>query len=178
LVYRAGMEVTGYKIREALKTWTLRKTATEQAFPDSLHKFEGDTKESPLALSEVLLQAELSIVRLQAAQMQYNLAVRVEIDKYGITTLAEAIKFAGAADRLEKLWRAVNVTSTKRSMYDSSPELVRDPTQVRAVATIAASDVLKQTTAASKRASAVRAAIASGNATKVNIEDLVPALFE
>ncbi len=171
------METTGYKIKEALKQWGLRKTAAEQAFPDSLHKFEEETKESPAAVAEALLTAEVAIAQLQVAQMRYNLSVSVSVDGFGRISLAEAIKLAGSADRIEKLWKGVSITP-KRSRYDSSPELIRDPTQVRATPTIGNKEVLANTSTASKRSGALRAAIAAGNAERVPIENLNPALFE
>jgi hypothetical protein len=171
------MEITGYKLREALKQWAIRKTAAEQAFPDSLHKFDKEEKDSPTAIVASLATAETAIVELQVAQMRYNLAVTVKVEGLGTITLAEAIKLAGSADRIEKLWRGVNLVP-KRNRYDNSPELVRDPTQLRATPTMEIKEVLVNTSAASKRAGALRAAIASSNAASRDIADLNPALFE
>lgn len=171
------METTGYKLKEALKLWDLRKTAAEQLFATSLFKFEGEQKEAPAEISKRLLEAEAAIASLQEAQMRYNLGTTVEVDGRGQMTLALAIKLAGVAERNEKLWKGVSTPKKERYSY-SGPELVRDPTQVRATATIEAKEVLLLTSKASKDAGALRAAIASGNAVKQPIENLNPALFE
>jgi len=171
------METTGYKLREALKIWNLRKAAAEQLFSTSLFKFEGETKEAPADIATRLFEAENAIALLQEAQMRYNLAVKVEVEGRGMMTLALAIKLAGVAERDEKLWKGVATPKKERYSY-SGPELVRDPTQVRASSTIDSKDVLAQTSRASKSAGVLRAAIASGNAVKQSIENLSPALFE
>lgn len=172
------METTGYRLREALKLWGLRKAAAEQAFPDSLFKFDGEEKTKPADIVSTLVSAEASIAQLQVAQMRYNLSVMVEVEGQGQMPLAHAIKLAGSAERIEKLWRGVKSPSSKRSRYDLGPELTRDPNQLRAASTITDKEALNQTSVASKRAGALRAAIASGNSTKVEIENLVPSLFE
>lgn len=167
------MEVTGYQLREALKQWGLRKTALEEIFTDSLHKFENETKESPEKTFVALQMAEAAIVALQVAQMQYNLAITLDIPTVGSVTLAHAIKLAGAAERGEKLWKGA--ASKKTSYYHS--ELVREANQVRATQTLTAHTILAQTETASKKVSHLRAAIATANAQKVDLKDLEAALF-
>jgi hypothetical protein len=91
-------------------------------------------------------------------------------------TLAEAIKISGVADRNEKLWKGTTVSPRRRS-YDPSP-LERDGSLERAVPTISAKEILDQTTMASRATGQLRAALAAGNATEVDIEGLDPSLFE
>jgi len=111
---------------------------------------------------------------LQVAQMRYNLAITVDIPMLGSITLGEAVKLAGAMDRLEKMWR--ESPSKKTSYYGS--ELVRESTQERAKATLLPQEVLAQLTDYSKKASLLRAAIAAANAQKVDIKDLQTSFFE
>lgn len=168
------MKVTGYQLREAIQTWKLRKTTAEASFTDSLSKFEGETKEAPIAIVEQVLAAEMAIVRLQVAQTQYNLLVKVNVPGEGSLSLAEVIKVSGVIGRIEKVWAG----TTARDPYGYGNSRVRDPSQLRAEATITPKEILAQTTALSKRAGAYRAAIGGGNTHEVEIESLDAALFE
>jgi len=171
------MKTTGWQIREALKMWELRKGAAEKQFPESLHKFKGEEKDSPQSLIETYLSAELAVARLQVAQMKYNLAFTVMVGDESMS-LAEAIKRVGSAGRVEKMWGAVKPTST-RSRYGMGDEpITRDPTQERAEATLSVKESTKLAELASKRASAFRAAINTGNGREVEITDLDTGLFE
>jgi hypothetical protein len=173
------MKVTGYMLREAIKQHELRREAAYRAFNDALKVFPGEVKDSPVSIVEQLLAAERAIAALQTAQMRYNLAVRVELYGHGwdrtAMTLGEAIKLVGGESRAEKLWRSAAGPKKDKYRYESD-EI--DPTHVRAQPTIKPQEAVKLATAAGKRAGALRAAIATANATEVEIEDLSPALFE
>lgn len=170
------MKITGYQLREAITMWKLRKTTAEGQFSDSLAKFADETKDTPQMVVTAIQQAEVSIVRLQIAQMQYNLAVKVTPVDYGEMTLAMAIKLSGAVSRIEKVWSGASASSS--SAYGYVTSRVRDPQQVRAVATVTPKDVLAETSRATKQAGALRAAIGAGNTREVEIEDLSASLFE
>jgi hypothetical protein len=170
------MKTTGWALREALKMWELRKGAAEKLFPESLHRFKGEEKDSPQSLIETYLKAELAVARLQVAQMKYNLALTVKVGDEEMS-LAEAIKRVGSAGRVEKMWGSVKPTSS-RSRYMADEPITRDPTQERAESTLTVKDSTKLAEQASKRASAFRAAINTGNGREVEIADLDPGLFE
>jgi hypothetical protein len=170
------MTTTGWQIREALKTWELRKGLAEKLFPESLHKFKDEAKDSPQAHIEAYLTAELAIAKLQVAQMKYNLAITVLVDKEEMS-LAEAIKRVGSAGRVEKMWGSVKPASSRSRYMDDMP-ITRDPNQERAESTLTVKESTKLAEQASKRASAFRAAINTGNGREVEIANLDPALFE
>jgi hypothetical protein len=169
------MKVTGYQLREAITMWKLRKTTAEGQFTGSLARFADETtKELPHAIVASVQQAEESIVRLQVAQMRYNLAVKVAIPDAGELTLAEAIKLSGVVSRIEKIW---NGAAADRNPYGYNTR-VRDLNQDRAEPTVTPKEVLNETTRLTKRAGALRAAIGAGNTREVEIEDLHPTLLE
>lgn len=169
------MKTDGYALREAIKQWELRKEVAECGFSGSLHKFKDDVKETPQQIVEAYLKAEDAIAKLQVAQMRYNLAVKVEVQGEGMT-LAEAIKRSGSAGRIEKMWKTA--TSQERHHRYGDDGLTRVANQERAEATLDAKTAMNLATHAGKRSGAFRAAIATANAAKVEVEDLNPALFE
>ncbi len=169
------MKTTGYQLREAITMWKLRKTTAEGQFTDSLAKFVDEVKDTPQAVVAIVVQAEGNIVRLQVAQMRYNLAVRVTPLDLGEMTLAEAIKLSGVVSRIEKIWAGASTASRNPYGYNTR---VRDPQQILAEVTITAKEVLEETSRATKRAGALRAAIGAGNTAEVDIEDLHASLFE
>lgn len=161
-------KVTGYQLRESIKQWELRKDAATKAFPDSLFKFEGETKQTPERVAEELRHAEAAIASLQVAQMRYNLAVSLSVQGQEMT-LAEAIKRAGGASRNEKLWKTADSRSNLSSLLGTDRRRVRSVDEVRAEPTISEGDILEYASAAGKVAGAYRAAIAVANATEVEI---------
>ena len=168
------MKVTGYQLREAITMWKLRKTAAEGQFTDSLTKFKGETKDEPAAVVTIVQNAEESIVRLQIAQMQYNLAVKVTPVGLGEMTLAMAIKLSGVVGRIEKVWSGASAASRNPYGYNAR---VRDPQQDHAETTITPKEILTETSRQAKRGGALRAAIGAGNTQEVEV-DLHTSLFE
>lgn len=166
----------GYKLREAIKQWSLRKESAEKQFKGTLAKFEGEEKEAPTTVVEAFLTAETAIAQLQVAQMRYNLAIEVTVSGEKMT-LGEAIKRVGAAGRIEKMWKTA-IPTTGNNRYSVDDGLTRDPNQVRASYVLGVKDLTKLAEKAGKVAGAFRAAIATGNATEVEIKDLDPKLFE
>jgi hypothetical protein len=168
------VKVTGYKIREAIKQWELRKDAASRVFDDSLKIYPGETKEHPVDAVKQYLAAEYAIAKLQEAQAMYNLQVKVPFDGE-LITLGFAVKALGGLARAEKMWRSA--TGSKKERYGYSAD-ERDPNKIYAQTQVSASDALKNATSAAKRASAMRAAIAQGNAEEHEIKTLTEDLFE
>lgn len=163
------MKVTGYLLREKVREWELRRNMANEQFPASLKKFPGETKRTPAEVVGDFEKAEKAIAYLQAAQARYNLGVQVNV-LGEVMTLCEAVKRIGGAGRAEALWRSA--AGGKKDRYSSyrNDDEVRKADEVRAVATITQEDAAKQATRAAKYAGAMRAAIATGNATVVEME--------
>lgn len=157
------MLVTGYQLREAIKQWELRKDAANRVFDESLKIFPGEEKPHPSKLIEQYLAAEVAIAQLQTAQAHYNLIVSFDFEGHKIT-LCEAVKSLGGYSRVEKLWRTA-AGGGKKERYGHSSDDERDTTKIYAVQVVTPMQGVEQATIAAKRASALRAGIATGNAT-------------
>jgi len=173
------MQITGYALREALKQWELRLAAANNDFNGSLHRFKDDVdKPTPQQVVASILASEQAIVALQLAQMKYNLSVQVEVQGQ-MMTLAEAIKHVGAAGKIEKIWKTAAVGSKQNGFFATDPTIRElNPNQERAVAVLKDQELLDLTRQASKRAGALKTAIATANAVSQTIPDLDPSLFE
>ncbi len=170
------MKVTGYKLREALRRWQLRRDTASTQFAGSLVAFPGDDKPKPDAIAATVLAAETAIARLQAAQTRYNLNVNVTVDGMGGVPLLFCTKAVGGLARVEKLWRGATGSEKKRSsLYDY---VTRAKDQEQAVRVVSFDDAAKQAEVHGRKLAALREAIAAGNATELTIEDLDAALFE
>lgn len=169
------MLVTGYALREAIKQWELRKDASNRVFEDSLKIFPGEDKPHPSKLIEEYLAAEVAIAQLQTAQAMYNLEVTFDFEER-LITLCEAVKSLGGYSRVEKLWRTAAGGSKKDRYYGGTAD-ERDPAKTYAVQVVSPMQGVEQSTIAAKRASALRAGIATGNATSKAIV-LNPALLK
>lgn len=162
------MLVTGYALREAIKQWELRKDASNRVFDDSLKVFPGEEKPHPSKLIEQYLAAEVAIAQLQTAQAQYNLLVTFDFEGRKIT-LCEAVKSLGGYSRVEKLWRTAAGGGKKDRYYGGSAQDERDPTKTYAIQVVTPMQGVEQATTAARRASALRAGIATGNATTCDV---------
>lgn len=173
------MKITGYRIREAIKRWQLRRDTASAQFEDSIHAFEGEAKPSPLELMRTVARADSAIVQLQVAQNRFNLAVIVSVDGIGEQlTLLEAIKAVGGVTRLEKAWRGQSVPKRDRHLFRSEPATLRDNSKIVAKRTISPEDTAKQAAIWGATRMAYIEAIGTGNACEVDIKDLSPALLE
>jgi hypothetical protein len=171
------MKTTGYALREAIKRHELRRDSAARSFTGTLKMFPGEEKESPEEVMRAFVEADEAIARLQEAQMRYNLAVRVPSESGAMPmSLALAVKLVGGAGRREKMWRNAGAPAERRGYGLDEDE--RDPTKVRASAVLSPRDLLKLSATASSQASALRQAIAVGNAVEVEIENLSASLFE
>ena len=170
------MKVTGYMLREAIKQHELRRDTASQSFNGSLKKFPDEEKPTPQAVVEQFLAAEAAIARLQVSQMRYNLEVKVNVAGE-VMTLGEAIKRVGGLGRAEKMWRLA--AGPKKDRYGSDYEQDEiDPAKVRSQATLTVNEAVKLAARAGKQAGAMRAAIATANATEIEVSDLSPVHFE
>ncbi len=171
------MKVTGYKLREAIRQQELRASAAVVAFEGSLTKFPDEEKDMPQTVMDIYRDAERAVAQLQVIQMQYNLAIIVDIGPKQIT-LAEAIKALGGVARCEKMWR--QATGTKKSKYDygdTGNSKSRAMDTVYAKSTITPAQAIQAAQEAAKMAGAYRAAVATGNAQELEISDLDESIF-
>ena len=169
------MKVSGYKLREAIKQYELRRDTSAAMFEDTLKKFPNEEKASPQTVVVAYQEAEIAVAKLMTAQMVYNLAISVDVLGEKMT-LAEAIKRVGGAGRLEKMWRSAASGKRKDRYYSETDTL--DLNQIRAVTTIDSTVAVELATKAGRVSGAFRAVIATANAQEVEIEGLSPALFE
>lgn len=169
------MKVTGYKLREALRRWQLRRDTASGQFSKVLTAFPGEKKPTPYDIAEQVLTAELSIASLQAAQSYYNSQVHVMVGGTEITLL-ECIKRVGGLGRVEKMWRtAATVKEDRYALHDLR---TRKTDEVVAERTVTYEAAGKNAAELGQRLGAYREAIATGNAREVDIPSLDAALFE
>lgn len=169
------MKITGYKLREAIKMWELRRKMANDNFEKSLYAFDGEAKENVQTVIENFKHADQVIANLQTAQAKYNLYIDVSVLGEQMT-LCEAVKRVGGAGRVEKLWRTAATDKKERYGYDRT--LVRNSDEVYAKRTISLHAAGEYAAKASKVAGALRAAIATANSKEVDIEGLNPELFD
>lgn len=171
------MEVTGYKLREALRRQTLRRETASSQFNDSLRKFPDEEKTTPDEVIKRVRSAEEAISILQVAQTRYNLAVRVEVAGIkGQRTLLECIKRIGGLGRIEKTWRSA-ATVKERGLFGDD-ERTREPGVVRQERQISFDEASARTEQIDRELAVLREVIAVGNAHKVDFEDLDAGLFD
>lgn len=169
------MKITGYKLRETIRMWELRRKMSEENFDKSLHTFDGEDVEDPQTIMVNFKHADDAVANLQTAQAMYNLSVKVNVLGEEMT-LCEAVKRVGGAGRVEKLWRTAAVNKVDNYSYRN--DLVRNADEVRARRTITFQQAGELASKAAKFAGALRAAIAVANSTEVEVQGLNPDLFE
>lgn len=163
-------KVTGYALKEQIKRATMIRDTTASLFDNSLTKFPDEKKQTPQEVVGRYRKADLALAQLQVVQARYNLAVEVEVLGEKIT-LCEAIKRVGGAGRVEKMWRSCAGVKRDRYSYHRDED-TRDPNMIRAERTITQPQALELAQEAAKVAGAIRAAIATGNATEVDFQDV------
>lgn len=162
------MQITGYKLRESLRVWELRKTAAEQAFPASLLAFKGDENGKPKEILTEYDYCEAAIAHIETAQAYYNLQIKVKVGIKEIT-LCEAVKRVGGAGRAEKLWRVAVKGGKRDDNYSSYGNDRKNKDDEIAQRTISIKDAMEEATKAAKFAGELRSAIAEGNAKGIEI---------
>jgi len=160
-------EVNGFQIKEALKRWELRRRTADQQFQDSIRVFEGDERPSPQDVIGAYKLADESYAKLQELQQWYNQQVTCSV-LGGKHTLSYCVKVVGGLGRTEKLWR--DACTEKRDRWYRE-ELSRSKDQEYAKRTVSIEEAIQFAEEAAKQASEVRAAIAVGNATAINVGD-------
>lgn len=171
------MRVTGYALREAIRKWQLRRDTSAAQFPETLVAFPGEVKPTPTGVSEAFLAAEMALTRLQTAQTQYNLTVRVDVDGDNVPLL-QAIREMGALGRIEKAWRgAATGKKDKYSLYRANDPNRRKVDEVFAERVIPQDEAVQMVSRFAAEIGKRREAIATANATAVEI-DLDAKLFE
>lgn len=171
-------KTTGYKLREAIRVREMERSVLEGQFEESLMQFKDDNKGDPKEIAKQLRQNEEAIATLQVAQDFYNLRVTVKVQGKEVS-LAEAVAKIGGAGRIKDRWQAVaNQGGSDRDRRYRHRLEARDPAQERASAKITPQDALKEAITAAKIAAALRAAIAEGNSTDLEIPDLEDKLLQ
>lgn len=166
-----SVKVTGYSLRTAIKKWTLKRDSAATQFPKTLYKFKNESKPAPLDVAALMEKAEIAIAKLQAAQVNYNAQVQVEL-RGSRMSLAEAVKRMGGASRLEKLWKSAAGLETggRNRDYYGAPAMTRSTDTETAEGTLTADEAASKASEAADYVSALQEAIASGNGQTIEIE--------
>lgn len=175
------MKVTGYKLREAVRTWSLRRDAATSQFESTLSKFKDETKPAPVEVMSRIAVAEQAIAKLQVAQAIYNTRVSVAGMYSEPLTLLEAVKRVGPHTRAERMWRSaagLETTSKRRSSLFSGILATRSKDNEIATPTITPDEAAKFAEAHGRELARLRMAIAAANTSEVELENLNAALFE
>jgi hypothetical protein len=167
------MKVTGYQLREARTRWLDRAKIASQQFEDSLLAFVGEKKLSPEEIGNSFALAELNQSTVEQAQQLYNSRIFVQVGNDRMS-LGLAVKLLGGAGRLAKMWKTA-ATFTGKDRY-SRYDTMRSSDSEYAMRQIPVEKSVKFAEEASKRQSLLRAAIAQGNSTEVEI-DISPELL-
>lgn len=161
-------KINGYEIREEIRTHELRRDVLQREFENSLKAFTDDVKRDPRIIAGELRAAEEDVARAQTVQNRYNLLVQVDVQGERVP-LTFVVKAIGSAGRLAALWR--NVVGGKKERYSYDRDDVRKTDEMRAVATITTAAAAEMADEAAKRAGALRAALATGNAVYVHVQE-------
>jgi len=166
------MKVNGYQLREGIKRWLLQRDAASSAFKDSLFSFNDEDKSTPDKVMLEFDKADHNLARLEEIQQCYNRIVLCNVMSKQIT-LALCVKLVGGAGRREKMWREAAVGKKDRFSYREEASRERDSSKEYAKRVLSVKDCSDASQAAAKYASALRNAIARGNATEVEVANLV-----
>lgn len=164
------MQITGHKIRAALRKLRLQRKTAANRFSKTLYAFEDEDKPHPDDVMRQLTEAEDRIASLQELQGRYNLAVMVAVQGTKMS-LHRAVKRIGAANRAEKQWlTAADETPKRRGYYAEAEERKRSVDDIYAKRVLTVEECTERALEASKYAAALREAIELGNATPVELE--------
>lgn len=177
------MKITGYKLREALRRWQLRRDTAGAQFGDTLTAFPGEEKLHPDDVAKALIAAEAAIAQLQVAQVEYNSRVYTSLpaDRDGHQmNLLECVKIVGGLQRVQKLWKdaAKQKGGNTRWILRGEDANTRDKDKLVAKRIVSFEGAGKRALDIDRHLSAYREAMAVANATERDIENLTPALFE
>ncbi len=156
----------GYTLRERIRELSSRVEVSAKAFNESFFVFPGEKKPSPLDASKELQNAEEQLAIAQSDQQKFNLLV--SIDVMGTTmSLAQGVKLLGGIGRIEKGWRSSLDTKNRYGYND----LTRSANEIRAERAVPMNTIIEQAGVSARYASALRAAVAKGNAAEVDISE-------
>jgi hypothetical protein len=162
-------KVTGHKILASIKTWELKKAAATKRFPGSLFAFADDpTKMKPGEVLSEIQKCEVAIAKLQVVQTRYNLLVTVDT-KLGRMTLCEAIKTIGGMGRIEGMWKTVAIDNDDNGRVRYKQENLQ---QEMAKRVMPLEEAMVATLEASAVCGSLKSAIAEGNASSVELEQV------
>lgn len=171
------MKLTGYKLQHKLKQLEQLKEVYAQQFTENIMQFESNDEK--LVLAEVFANytsVEKKIAKIQAAQTQYNLNVKVNVLGEDMSLL-EAVKLVGGAGRSEKMWKDVVKSGSGSTIRHRFTEATRSKDQEYAKKAISTEEAIKHSQLATKVASSLREVIQTANATEIEL-NLDETLFE
>jgi hypothetical protein len=170
------MKVNGYMLRESIKQHNLELQVAKNIFNDSTTTFPKENKPSLAVVSARVYQLELAITELQTGLSQYNISNKIEVEGLGTVSLLKAIKLIGPMERMELLWR--KLVAPKQDRYSRREVTTsRSATDEHVQNTFSVEEATEQTKTWAHRVTRLRAAIATMNATMINLE-LDAKLFE
>lgn len=161
------MPVTGYGLKAQRQALELDLTTLFDELSNALYAFKTDVKRPMAAVSADIAAKQKELCKLETLQAQYNLAVKVDVEGETIS-LMEAVKRVGGAVKLEQAWRAV--ATPKKDSYAPEHQTERSFDREFAGRTVTTEDAKGHTVAAARYASAVKAAVALGNATEIELD--------
>ncbi len=163
------MKINGILLREALKRWERARTLAIASFQDSLWRFDGEQKPSPMEACEAFIKADTIHATLQDLQQRYNSAI--EMEHLGNTiTLGVAVKMIGGAGRVEKMWTEAAAKPKNRYGFDDSMDRKRDKDAIYAIRSISVQDCVAISNKTSEIAAKLRSQIALANATMLDLD--------
>lgn len=166
------MRVNGFRLQQDIREAQEERNLLVGRFSPALKAFPGEDHDDPERLAAEVAIVEERIAVLQVAQTKFNLRTKVKVGDQEMPLVA-AIKRLGGVERRVNLWReasAEDATTARRRGYYA--ETTRDADAVVAQRTVKidrANDLRRE---ARKEATALRAAIQSGNSQEVDATDI------
>jgi len=162
------MRVTGYQIREAINRWSIRKTVIHKQFNESVWAFQGEEKQKPQEIVELMAQANRTWARLKEIQQFYNRTVTLTHGGQSIS-LCLAVQMLPGLGQIEKMYRdaSTNTRWDRYSSYDCQHSRSKDSEY--ATRQITMKDALAKVEESSRSASSLRNAIARANTQEIEI---------
>ena len=160
------MKVTGFKLKQEIKTLELTKEALVQELPGTYAKFPSDTttRQPGMVLSELMV-VEANIALLQTAQAAYN--QKNILDNPERSNLAYIIKYEGVLNRLVKLWKEMS----KQGAGGTSSRYGLDKDQIYPVSQVDQKVCLGNIKVLSLEAARLQGVIGVANSKEIEIDD-------
>lgn len=166
------MKINGFKLQLILKQLNSTRDLVQAQFPETLWRFEGESKASPDEVAAQFQKLEVKLAKAQTAQVLFNTRVFCEVMGERMT-LAEAVKRIGGAGRYERLWKqCVKKKDTPRWARSDDAEKKREKDATYAAPTITSVEILQRVKKASQQLAALKEAIAIGNAKEFELSEL------